>query len=114
MTKYVNPETGVEYKKFEVRDMVVMPDDPMEKYHRTGIHHSAHWGQRKLGLALIQFLTIYWDKNVVPKPIVVYAGAAHGLNISVVSELFPDVTFELYDPGNFVINPTEKIRIYNQ
>lgn len=114
MAKFFNKENGVEYSKFEVKDMIVNQDDPEEMYHSTGIHNSAHWGQRKLGLALVQLLTIYWDKEKVPNPIVVYAGAAHGLNIAVVADLFPDVTFELYDLGNFMIEPTDKIHIYKQ
>lgn len=56
-----------------------------------------HWGQRKLLLSCIQFLTKY--QHLASK--VVYAGAAPGTNIIILSELFPNHEFDLYDPRPF-------------
>jgi hypothetical protein len=52
--------------------------------------------------------------NNKDKPIVVYAGAAPGNHIPILSDLFPEIEFHLYDPAPFKINPSNKIKIYNQ
>lgn len=69
---------------------------------------NTHWGQVKLTLAEIRFLnSIRGDE---PK-IVVYAGAAAGYHIPLLSKMFPDILFILYDPAKFGINPTSNIII---
>lgn len=75
---------------------------------------TVHWGQRKLLLSEIQFLTLFWDPRKVPKPSVVYAGAAPGIHIPMLSAMFPDCTFHCYDPAPFKIPPTPKIVLYQQ
>ena len=110
---YKNPSTGEIYQQFLVSDIYVQPYDKEQKYVYKHPKLNLHWGQRKLGLALIQFLTFYWDPKKVPNPIVVYAGAAPGTNIEFVSQLFPAITWELYDPAKFNIQSTEKIHIHN-
>jgi len=112
--EFYNPVDRKQYKKWDNSDYLVKPTDPEKKYQKGSSNRSIHWGQRKLGLALVQFLTFYWNPKEIPDPIVVYAGAAHGVNIGGVSKLFPDVTFVLYDPGNFLIEETEKIKIYKE
>ena len=59
-----------------------------------------HWGQRKLLLAEIEFLTKYGDlsNNVV------YVGAAPGTHTKFLTELFPYHNFYLYDPAPFAAN----------
>lgn len=79
---------------------------------RGGDKSSIHWGQRKLLLSEIEFFAIYLDKTV--NPICVYAGAAHGNHIPLLSELFPSLTFHLYDPSHFNIGETDKIKIYKE
>lgn len=56
-----------------------------------------HWGQRKLLLSCIQFLNKY--QHLASK--VVYAGAAPGTNVLILTELFPNHHFYLYDPRPF-------------
>jgi hypothetical protein len=57
-----------------------------------------HWGQRKLLLAEIYFLTqIYEDKEII----VIYAGAAPGTHLPILVSMFPKITFHLYDPKRF-------------
>jgi hypothetical protein len=61
-----------------------------------------HWGQRKLLLSEIEFLTIYSNGETTDKKkYVIYVGAAPGTHIIYLSKLFPDVYFELYDPRDF-------------
>lgn len=73
---------------------------------------SIHWGQRKLLMSEIQFFTLYWDPKVIPNPLCVYAGAASGVHIGILSKMFPSFTFHLYDPSKFEIKETDKIKIF--
>eukprot|EP01084_Bolivina_argentea_P144664 253753_1 len=56
-----------------------------------------HFGQLKLLLSEIRFLTEYCEHGKV----IVYAGAAPGHHIKYLSDLFPSHRFELYDPCAF-------------
>ena len=105
--------TKIEYKK---EDLFVNSEDPELPYRRRKDEEktSVSWGQRKLLLVLLQFLNLFWDKNKVEKPVVIYAGAAPGINIKIVSELYPEVEFHLYDPAPFKIKSTSKIHLYNE
>lgn len=67
----------------------------------------AHWGQRKLLLAEIEFLSLF----ACPGATVLYAGAAPGNHISILLQLFPDIRrFELVDPNGFALDPDPRIR----
>jgi hypothetical protein len=57
---------------------------------------NVHLGQRKLMLSEVQMLLEYYKKSRSP-PIVVYIGAAPGTHLLYLSEMFPDVSFILYD-----------------
>lgn len=72
-----------------------------------------HWGQLKLMLTEIEFLTLATKASLDPITMV-YAGAAPGDHIDVLSDMFPDVQFELYDPNDFIIAPTDKIKTHVQ
>jgi hypothetical protein len=56
-----------------------------------------HYGQRKLLIAEVGFLTRYGSKASH----VVYVGAAPGTHIPMLARLFPNHTFELYDREKF-------------
>src|SRR5579872_1380700 len=89
---------------------------PQLPYHRRKdeVKKAVHWGQRKLLLSEIEFLTLFWDPFKVPKPVIVYAGAASGGHIPLLSMMFPAAELHLYDPSPFVISETPKIKIYRQ
>lgn len=57
-----------------------------------------HWGQRKLLLSQIEFLTLY----ARPNDTVVYAGAAPGTHTEFLASMFPTLKFVLVDPADFV------------
>ena len=61
------------------------------------------WGQRRLLLAELEFLTVHAPHalSASPPPIVVYAGAAPGAHLSYLARLFPSLTFHLIDPSPF-------------
>lgn len=106
---------GKQYLNFDIEDMVVLPDDHEKDYtSRNEYNAVAHWGQRKLPLATAQLLIFYWHPEKIPNPVVVSAGAAPGINYAALSELFPQITWELYDPSQFRINQTDKIHLHNE
>ena len=97
-------------------DDVLREDDPEEVYRRRNDEEktSISWGQRKLLLILISFLTQHCSE--VENPIIVYAGAAPGVNIGLVADLFPKITWHLYDPATFKVktDTKRKIIVYNK
>lgn len=77
-----------------------------------------HWGQLKLMLTEIEFLTMVIKNHRLNKddrPIyMIYPGSSPGHHLYFLSEMFPDIHFELYDPNPFIIENTEKIKIHVQ
>ncbi len=67
----------------------------------TRVKKAVKWGQLKLFTSEVQFLNKYWDAEAVPKPIVVYVGAAPGTHIHFLAHMFPDISFYLYDSQPF-------------
>jgi cap2 methyltransferase len=97
--------------KFNTKSRLLKPDDPALPYTSTERNTSAlHWGQRKLLMSEIEFLTLHGDKA----QLVVYAGAAKGYHIPYLAAMFPTHHFHLYDPAEFAIAPTDRISIYNE
>lgn len=93
-------------------------DFPQIKYNKNlEAPQNYHWGQRKLLLGEIEFLTFLHKKlNIEEKSdyyLVLYAGAAPGDHIPILKELFPKCIFILYDPSNFHISPDNRIFIKN-
>ena len=98
------------YKKIEITNVYqvyrILPTEmKREKYHRrtNEVKNVIHWGQRKLLLSEIEFLTLYFNKHQhLSKPVyVIYAGSAPGIHILYLANIFPNVHFELYDPRVF-------------
>lgn len=81
------------------RHMTVGDGDPQMPWRSlAGQQRSAiKWGQLKLWVTEIQFLTLYLDLVKHPHPIVVYVGAALGIHIAGLADMFPPVTFHLFD-----------------
>ncbi|AYV79690.1 MAG: polyA polymerase regulatory subunit [Faunusvirus sp.] len=88
----------VERKKYESSDT------------RSKFYNSYHWGQRKLLINEIYFLTKYND----PTKIILYIGAADGYHIDFLAKMFPKNKFILYDPGTFKIKSSQQIEIHKQ
>lgn len=83
-------------------DRILREDDCMMLYSRREekIKTTIHWGQRKLLLSEIEFLTIIGPRDLRGS-LVVYAGAAPGTHMMYLTSLFPEVEFLLYDPAPF-------------
>lgn len=69
-------------------------------------------GQLKLLVSEIEFLTYYWNPEIVPNPTIVYVGAAPGIHTSFLSALFPEFEFHLYDNGRWSPLLSENPRIH--
>lgn len=67
-----------------------------------------HWGQRKLLVAEIEFLTTYHSQADV----CVYIGAAPGTHIPFLAQLFPFLRFILVDPSSFAISESYNVIIH--
>jgi cap2 methyltransferase len=65
-----------------------------------------HLGQRKLLLSEVDFLSDFAS----PGDTVVYAGAAPGIHIGLLAQLFPRLRFELYDPREFTVKKSKAIK----
>jgi hypothetical protein len=79
---------------------VLSPMAPVASYRRRAEEKKTvnHWGQRKLLLSEIEFLTMHSKENDT----VVYAGAAPGTHTEFLASLFPTLKFVLVDPADFV------------
>jgi hypothetical protein len=104
----------MDLQTFKRKDTLLTDDFPQREYTSRASEqkNSVHIGQLKLLLSEISFLTLFLTEEI--NPIVVYAGAAPGNHIPILSDLFPEIEFHLYDPSPFKINPSNKIKIYNQ
>lgn len=86
---------------------------PERKYERTTnqIKTVIHWGQRKLLLSEIEFLTLIGNEELKEEATVVYAGAAPGTHIKYLAALFPSVNFILVDPAPFTVKGSNRIQL---
>lgn len=71
-----------------------------------------HSGQLKLFYSELLFLTYNYDKNDNQK--VLYIGAAEGYHITMLSKLFPELHFDLWDKREFDVNESDKVKIYKR
>jgi hypothetical protein len=74
------------------------------------VKSTLHWGQRKLLLSEIEFLTEHAPagSNI---EVCIYLGAAHGTHIPFLASLFKHLQFVLIDPSPFGITTTSQIII---
>ncbi len=120
----IPPPTLVKGPKV-VLQTYLTPDFPRTRYVKEPFNPKAiHLGQRKLLLSEIEFLTRIIRKAqetpVISESVngflytLLYVGAAPGQHIPILSEMFPEVKFILYDPAPFRIKPTKSIEIHQK
>lgn len=92
----------------------ITPSHPHKPYQRRydQVKSVLHWGQRKLLISEIEFLTII-GRTALINSTIVYAGAAPGTHIHLLSKLFPSVKLILVDPAPFKIRESDSIAILN-
>jgi hypothetical protein len=71
----------------------------MREYNKHVRWKSRHWGQLKLLVSEIEFLTSYYERNYL----VVYAGAAPGVHVPILADMFSTMHFILIDPQSSMI-----------
>lgn len=79
-------------------------DFPQKKYQRRQgcLKTIMHWGQRKLFICELEFLTKYYERfQEIGGKDVLYIGAASGIHIPYLVKLFPNLHWILYDPSPF-------------
>ena len=87
--------------EFTKDDELLKQEDPEEPYRRRKDEEktSISWGQRKLLMCLVSFISNHLDKG--KNAVLLYAGAAPAVNIGIAARLFPNITWHLYDPQPF-------------
>jgi hypothetical protein len=93
-----NPRTDIAFER------VLQPTAPMLPYHsRTAADKKTviHWGQRKLLMSEIEFLLLQTARG--QNCTVIYAGAAPGTHVNILSKMFPEHRFVLVDPAPFTV-----------
>lgn len=95
----------------ETLPRVLVCDAPRASYRRRTheIKSVVHWGQRKLLLSEIEFLTEYSADNT--SLTVLYIGAAPGTHIAYLAHLFPQFQFVLVDAAPFSISACDNISL---
>jgi hypothetical protein len=89
-------------------------DDPQESYYEgfykgTNVTLSPYWGQRKLLMTELFLLLNYTNYDHL-----VYAGAAPGNHIPYLANIFPEITFHLFDPKDMSIPPWPNTIFYKE
>lgn len=94
-----------DFIQFNPKYLMLSDSSPRLKYINRPLNEkrNVHWGQRKLLLSEIQFLTDFGEEDFDSSnpPIIVYVGSAPGTHLISLVNLFPDYEYHLYDPREF-------------
>ena len=82
---------------------VLHRDSERAAYDKGFRSRSTHWGQLKLLVSEIEFLTKFYGQSLH----VVYAGAAPGVHVPILAAMFPTMHFILVDPAKSMISNGE-------
>lgn len=92
---------------------ILTPEFPRRAYVKESFNPKAlHLGQRKLFLSEVEFLNGIVKSRQHPNYTLIYVGAAPGLHIPLLAEMFPEISFILYDPAPFQITSNDRIAIH--
>ena len=94
-----NPRSDIEFER------LLLPNAPMTPYRSRKDERKTvlHWGQRKLLMSEIEFLTMAMPP-LEKRCVVIYAGAAPGTHVKTLSWMFPEHRFVLVDPAQFTVH----------
>ncbi len=95
-------------------DYLLLPKGPEMPMIQHKDNPMPRWGQRKLALTLIQFITRFWNRQQTPNHVVVYVGAAPGFNIEFAIKLFPGLTWHLYDTNTINVKLSAWVKVYQR
>lgn len=108
---YVSAKNAI-FTEFREELLFLGKESPILPYSR-GLteRRQVKFPRLKLIMADLAFLTYYWDPQEIPKPTILYVGAAPGIHIELLDKLFADfdITWILYDPAEFKMEKSNKI-----
>lgn len=108
----------LESEKFNEKMLYVHEKDPQLTFDENlpPLKENIKWGQLKLLVTEVLFLSRYWNNIKYSNPTVVYVGASPGNHIVHLSEMFPEITFECYDNRPFFkkLNNCQNVKIFNK
>lgn len=81
-----------------------------KRYFDRKENKSIYWGQRKLLVMTLFFLTKYLSDGDT----VIYIGASPGYNLKFITKLFPKTKWVLYDPREIMVKKNKNIKICNE
>eukprot|EP00160_Parvularia_atlantis_P021439 Unigene9301_Nuclearia_a/m.28401 Unigene9301_Nuclearia_a/g.28401 ORF Unigene9301_Nuclearia_a/g.28401 Unigene9301_Nuclearia_a/m.28401 type:complete len:403 (-) Unigene9301_Nuclearia_a:102-1310(-) len=112
---FLNPGAGYVCRTDVPFERVLRDDAPRAPYRRRRDEAKTviHWGQRKLLMSEIEFLTRFRRPDRAPLR-VLYAGAAPGTHLRLLSSLFPEVSFVLVDPAPFTVAGTARMQLLQE
>jgi hypothetical protein len=85
-------------------------------YSEKKLHkYNLHWGQRKLLMSEIEFLTDFYDSyDQNTQKYFLYVGASPGHHINYLIKMFPDIYFILYDPRRSYVELGNMVEIHQK
>lgn len=109
---------SVESSVLDTKALILQPNAPVREY-SSGMGRESNavkFGQFKLLVSEIEFFTLYWDPIQHPNPICIYVGALPGQHTNILAQLFPQITFHLYDTQSAAPSLRERsnIQIYQR
>ena len=89
---------------------------PTKQYEKDVIIANCHDGQRKLLYSEIEFYTLLSQKYSLDEILVVYVGSGHGVHMSIIFDMFPQLEFILIDKKKSIckhpfMRNKEKVRV---
>lgn len=116
--KYHDADNPLFKRTFTIDELprAITPESPQGIYReRKGeVKSTLHYGQRKLLMSEIDFLTLTeTDTDTKDPTTVIYVGAAPSIHTPILSKMFPNHKFVLVDPSPFTIKETDNISILN-
>ena len=103
-------------KEFTAECRLITDESPRQKYQRRSKQDKTtfHFGQRKLMLSEIEFLTnVSKELSEIDKKIcLLYAGAAPDIHIAMLINMFPFIEYILVGPAKFEMDISKPIAKY--
>lgn len=103
-------------KSFKLEDLYLYKDSPLIPYSHDFKISNVHYGQLKLFLTTLFFLTKHVKKeHDTPTILIVGAGGSGGsTNNKLIADMFPTYKFVYYDPQGFGFVEQHNIKLYEE
>ena len=100
--------------EFSLNQLFLQDDSPQLPYHEKSgsLAWPLHWGQRKLLINLMYFVSKYAQSN--SRVDVIYMGAAPGHNINILLDIFPNIHWHLFDEEPIVVREDPRTNIHQR